>query len=229
MALALNDGDETVAVLTDLLDLVERRAGRDEAERAAVDALERLAPQGETEPIDGHDRQSLRADLEERAGVDRAALVRGDGEARLVDHGLERPLLDGDGILVVDLRQVGIVLGGEAGDLKARVAAAQADEELVVRGENDHVVRHLADDLAEQTRVEDDAPALADVGVEAGADTGLHVVAGDGQLLIALEQQALERRNGALRSHRPRRRVDGALQQRLFARKLQHLHHVPFF
>lgn len=138
-------------------------------------------------------------------------------------------LLDGDGILVVDLRQVGIVLGGKAGDLKARVTAAQADEELVVRGENDHVVRHLADDLAEQTRVEDDAPALTDVGVEAGADTGLHVVAGDGQLLIALEQQAFERRNGTLRGHRPRRRVDGALQQRLFARKLQHVHHVPFF
>ena len=87
VALAEGDGRESVDVLADVLDLVERSAGRDEGERAALDPLERFTAKRQTEAVDRDDGQTVVADLEELAHVNGTGLVRGDGEGGLLDHG----------------------------------------------------------------------------------------------------------------------------------------------
>lgn len=129
--------------------------------------------------------------------MDRAALVGGDGESHLLDHSPQDLLLDGNGVLVLHLGKVGIVRGGKAQDIKIRVAAGEMDHHPLIGGESHDIVGHAADDVAEQPGVEHNIAALGDIGGDPGADAGLHVVAGDGQLLVGVEQQALQRGNGA--------------------------------
>ena len=227
VALALNDGHEIVAVLADLLHLVEGGAGGHEPESAAVDALQRLPPQGQTEAVYGHHGQALLVDLKEGAGVDGTGLVGGNGEAGLVDHGLQGPLLDSHRVLVVHLRQLRVVLGGQAHDLEAGVAAGQAHHIFLIRRKHHQIVRQLPDDLTEQAGVEDDAALLVNLGLKGGADTGLHIVARHGQPVAALHQNALQCWDGAFGGHGTGHGIDGALQQRFFAGETEHIL-IPF-
>ena len=220
MALAEGDGRESVDVLADLLDLVERSAGRDEGERAALDPLERLTAKRQTEAVDRDDGQTVVADLEELAHVNGTGLVRGDGEGGLLDHGAQRLFRQGYGILLLDLRQLRKVGGGEGENVEVGIAARKMDHELFIGREGDHIVGHTADDVAEQARGEDQLTALLLLNGKAGADAGLHIVAGDGQHTVAaLEQETLERGNGAFRGDRAGGGGDGVLKKELFAGK----------
>ena len=140
MALAERDGHDLVDLLADALDLIERRAGRDERERAALDLFKCFLAKRKAEAVDGDDGQPLGRYLEQRAHVHGARLVRRNGEARLLDHGLERLFGDLDGVLLLDLGQLGEIGGGEAHDVEIRVAAGQVDQKFVVRGEGHDVV-----------------------------------------------------------------------------------------
>ena len=172
----------------------------------------RLPPQGQTEAVYGHHGQALLVDLEEGAGVDGTGLVGGDGEAGLVDHGLQGPLLDSHRVLVVHLRQLRVVLGGQAHDLEAGVAAGQAHHIFLIRRKHHQIVRQLPDDLTEQAGVEDDAALLVNLSLEGRADTGLHIVARHGQPVAALYQNALQCGDGAFCGHGTGHGIDGALQ-----------------
>ena len=160
--------------------------------------------------------------------MDGAALVGGHGEAGLVDHGLQGTLSDVHGKLVIHLRQLRIVVGGQTGQLEAGVPADQLDHIFLIGGENHDIVGQTADHLAEQTGIQDDAPLLMDLGRDGGADTGLHIVAGQRQLGVALQQHTLQRGDGAFGSHGAGYGTDGLLQQRFFAGKFQHLVFNPF-
>ena len=140
MALAERDGHDLVDLLADALDLIERRAGRDERERAALDLFKCFLAKRKAEAVDGDDGQPLGRYLEQRAHMHGARLVRRNGEARLLDHGLERLFGDLDGVLLLDLGQLGEIGGGEAHDVEIRVAAGQVDQKFVVRGEGHDVV-----------------------------------------------------------------------------------------
>ena len=114
------------------------------------------------------------------------ALVGGNGKGRLTDHSLQHPLLQRHRVLVVHLRQLRIVVGGQAQNLKAGVAAGQADHQLFIGGKNDHIIRHAADDVAEQAGIQYDAARLADIRLHSGADAGLGVIAGQLQHVVGL-------------------------------------------
>ena len=93
------------------------------------------------------------------------------------------------------------------------------DHELFIGREGDHIVGHTADDVAEQARGEDQLTALLLLNGKAGADAGLHIVAGDSQHAVAaLEQETLERGNGAFLGHGAAGDGDGALQKGLSLR-----------
>ena len=154
--------------------------------------------------------------------MDGAALVGGHGEGGLADHGLQGLLLQGDAVLVVHLRQLRIVVGGQTQNVEAGVAAAEMHHVLLIGGKDDDIVRHLADDIAEQPGIEDDAALLPDLRLEGGADTGLGVVAGQGQLTASLQQKALQRGNGAFGGHGAAGGGDRRLQQRFFTGEFQH-------
>ncbi len=72
----------------------------------------------------------------------------------------------------------------------------------------------FSDDVAEQAGVEDDTPALPDLGLQAGADAGLHVVAGQGQPVLRLQQDPSKAGDGAFLRPRCGGGIDGELQQR---------------
>ena len=227
MAPAQHDGDGVLGVAADALHLVQGAAGGHEGEFAAG-LLQGFPADGETEAVHRHHGEAAAADLEEGAGVDRAGLVGGDGEGALLDHLPEGPLLQDHELLVLHLREVGVVLGGEVGDVEAGVAAAEMDRALAVRDEGDDVIRHFADDVPEEAGVEDQLGFAAHLRVQLGADAGGHVVAGDGEAIAGLQQQALQGGDGALGGHGAAGHGRGALQQGLFTGKFHHRSSRPF-
>ena len=205
-----------VGIGADLFHLAEGGAGGHEAEGPAVDALHRLPPEGQAEPVHRDHGEPALADLKEGAGMDGTGLVGGHGEEGLADHITESILLNGEAELVLHLRQLRVVRGAEGGDVKGGVAAGQADVELVVGGKNHHIVRQAADDVTEEAGVDYQLAALLDLRADLGADAGLHVVAGDSKGRIGLEQQPLQGGDGAFGGDSPGCRVDGGLEQGFF-------------
>ena len=85
--------------------------------------------------------------------MDGAALIGGDSEGRLLDHGTQQLLLDGDGKIILHHGQLRVIRRGEAQDIKVRIAAGEMNQLFVICGENHHIVGHPADDVAEEAGV----------------------------------------------------------------------------
>ena len=151
---AQHDGDGILRVAADALHLVEGAAGDHEGELAAA-LLNPLPPDGEPESIHRHHGEAAAADLKESAGMDRTSLVGRDGKGALLDHLPKDLLLQDHKVLVLDLREVGVVLRAETGDIEGSVPAAQMYGSLAVGGEGDDVIRHPADDVAKEAGVQD--------------------------------------------------------------------------
>ena len=154
--------------------------------------------------------------------MDRAALIGGDGKGHLLDHAPQHLLLHGDGVFVLHLGKIRIICRRQAQNIEIRVAAGDMDHHFFIGGEGDHVVGHPADDVAEEPCVQNDVAAFHHVGKHVGADAGLHIVAGDGQLLVRVEQQALQSGDGAFLGHGAAGDSDGVLQKNLFTGKFDH-------
>ena len=155
------------------------------------------------------------------------ALVGGHGEGRLADHGLQRLLLQRHAALPLHRGKLGVVIGRQAQNIKAGVAAAEMYHQLFIHGQHDHVVRHPADDVAEEPGVQHDAAGLVHVGLDAGTDAGLGVIAGQREPFAAFQQQALQRRNGAFCRNGAAGGGCRVLQQRFFAGEFQHRRSFP--
>ena len=222
MPLAQRDGHQILRVAANALDLVESGAGADEGKRAALQLFQLLPPECQTEPVHRYHVQAHIGDLKEGAGVDRAALIGGDSKRHLFNHAPQHLLLHGNGILIFHFRKIRVICGGQAQNVEVRIAAGDVNHHLLVCRKGDHVVGHPADDVAKQAGVQHNVAALHHVGKHVGADAGLHIVAGDGQLLIRMEQQALQSRNEAFLSHGAAGDSDGVLQKNLFTGKFDH-------
>ena len=161
--------------------------------------------------------------------MDRAALVGGHGKCRLFDHGPQGLLLDGDGEIVLHLRQIRVISSGQTQNIKVRVSAGKVDHLLIVGDKGHHIVGHAADDVAKQPGVQHDIAGFGHVGAYLGADAGLHVVAGDRQLVVHVEQQTLQSGDGAFLRDGPAGDGDGALQQDLFTGEFHHIQTLPLY
>ena len=95
-------------------------------------------------------------------------------------------------------------------------------QHLFIGGEHDHIVGHLADNVAEELGVQHDAARLMDLCLDGGADTRLHIVAREGQVHIAFHQNTFQRGDGALGGHGTGGGGHCLLQQRFFTGKFQH-------
>ena len=124
---AQGDFRQILHVAADALDLVQGGAGGHEGKGPSLQLFQGLLPHRQAEPVHGGHGEAALSDFKEGPGVDRAALVGGDGEGHLLNHGPEDPSLHGNGILVLHLGKVGVIRRGEAGDIKVRVAAEEAD------------------------------------------------------------------------------------------------------
>ena len=96
------------------------------------------------------------------------------------------------------------------------------DHHFFISGKGDHIIGHPADDIAEQSGVQYDVAAFHNVGENVGTNTGLHVVAGDGQLLVRVDQQTFQRRNGALLGNGPAGDGNRVLEENFFTGKFNH-------
>ena len=180
--------------------------------------------QSQPEAVHADDGEAVVIDFKKGAGMDGPDLVGGDGTGGVGDHGAECALRQADGVLVLHLRQLRIVVGGQSHDVVSRVAAGQLDVQVFVTAEGDHIVREPAQNLAEQTGGKDQLPGFRDVGIQGGADAGLHVIAGDGQPGLRLEQQSLQGGNGAFGGDRSGGNAGGGLEKNFFTGKF----HVRF-
>ena len=187
------DGQDNalVAVAAQALQIAQRRAGYDEAAVIAV-ALDRFAPQRQPVAVDGDHGQDVIFDLEERAHVDRAALVRAHGEGALVDHLFEQILRQRHAVFRLDSRQIRIIVRAQADEVECRLAAFDGHS-AVFRLDGDDAVRHAAQHLAEQARTDEHAAGLGNVGVDGGINGFLQVVAGDAHARAGLNEQTFER------------------------------------
>ncbi|MPM32113.1 hypothetical protein SDC9_78672 [bioreactor metagenome] len=133
-------------------------------------------------------------------------------------------MLNENGILIFHLRQLRIICGAEAHDIKVRVAAFKVNHQFVVRGEGDHVVWHPAYNVAEQPCVQHQSARLGHIGGQNGADSGLHVIAGDRDGLLRAQQETLQSGDGAFLRHGAGSHAHGVLQECFFTGEF----HRPF-
>ena len=191
MLAADGQDDALVAVAAQALEIAQRRAGHDETAVVTV-ALDRFAPQRQTVAVDGDHGQDVVFNFEERAHVDRAALVRTHGEGALVDHFLEQILRERHAVFRLDGRQIWVIVRTQADEIE-RCFAAFDGHGAVFRLDGDDAVRHAAQHLTEQTRADEHAAGFGNVGINGGVNGFLQVVAGDAHAGAGLDEQALER------------------------------------
>ena len=192
------DGQDNalVTVAAQALEIAQRRAGHDETAVVTV-ALDRFAPQRQTVTVDGDHGQDVVFNFEERAHVDRAALVRTHGKGALVDHLLEQVLREEYAVFRLDDRQIRVIVRAQADEVERRLAAFDGHG-AVFRLDGDDAVRHAAQHLTEQARADEHAAGFGNVGINGGVNGFLQVVAGDAHAGTGLDEQALERGDRAL-------------------------------
>ena len=161
--------------------------------------------------------------------MDRTTLVGGNGESHFFNHSPQNLLLDGDGILVLHLREIRVIGGTESQNIEIRVTAGEVDHLLIVGSESYHIIRHPPDNIAEQPGVQHDISSLGDIGGNTGTDTGLHIITGDGQLPVRMEQQSLQRGDGALLGHGTACHGDSVLQKDFFTAEFHHNVTLPLY
>ena len=191
MLAADGEDDALVAVAAQALEIAQCRAGHDEAAVVAV-TLDRFPPQRQPVAVDGDHGQDVVFNLEERAHVDRAALVRAHGEGALVDHLLEQVLRERHAVFRFDGRQVRVIVRAQADEVERRLAALDGHG-AVFRLDGNDAVRHAAQHLAEQARTDEHAAGFGNVGVDGGVNGLFQVIAGDAHAGAGLNEQALER------------------------------------
>ena len=191
MLAADGEHDALVAVAAQALEITQRRAGHDKAAVVAI-ALDRFAPQCQTIAVNGDHGQNVIFNLEERAHVDRAALVRAHGKGALVDHLLKQVLRERHAVFRLDGRQVRVIVRTQADEIERRLAALNGHS-AVFRFDGDDAVRHAAQHLAEQARTDEHAAGFWNIGVDGGVNGLFQVVAGDAHAGAGLNEQALER------------------------------------
>ena len=155
--------------------------------------------------------------------MDGAALVGGDGEDGLSDHGAQSG--------PPDLKLVSVLLhlgkGGELGGIRGQdveLAHAALDVDgIVLGGEDHHIVGQLSDNVAKQAGGEDQGAGLGNIGVQGGANPSLQVIAGQAQVVPGFQQDPLQGGDGAFGRHGPAGGGDGGLEQSFFAGKF-HVH-----
>ena len=190
--------DHLVLAGADLLDLAQGGTGHHEVELVgAFQTGDALAAQSQTIAVHADHGQLAVLHLEQGAGMDGAALVVGDGEESLGDHGAQGGLTDIDVALGLNAGQLGELLG--IGGQNVELAHAAFDIDHVAVGGKDHdIIGHLAHDLAEQSGRQNKGTLLLDLGGDGGLNTGLQIIAGELQLIAGLHQNTLHRSDGTL-------------------------------
>ena len=178
------------------------------------------AAESQTVAVHGDHGEPVALQLKEAAHVHRAALVGGDCEDGLLYQLAELLLLQAYGVGVVAVGQLGIVVGGQAHEAVLALAAAHCGLAAVRDLEGYHAVGQDAHHLAYELGGHDHGAAgLGHVGLEALIYTLAQVVAGHAHVGAGLDQQTLERGDGAARAGRARGGVDRRLEYVLFAGK----------
>ena len=151
----------------------------------------------------------------------------GDCEDRLANELRQQVLRDLHAGERVHGGQLRIVDGVGPDDVEVRILAG--DHHVVVLGlDRDRPLREGADDVAEDARAQDDAAGLRDRRLEGGVEALRQIVARelDG-VEPGLDQNALQRGDGAFRAGGLRRDGDGGLKLAFGAGEF-HMAFLPF-
>ena len=120
------------------------------------------------------------------------------------------------GVDGIEARQLRVILRADAEDVELALAALDGDIVLLIGGDGDDPVGQAADHFAEQARAHDDHAALGDIGLNAGYDAFLEIVALDVKFILTTDLQALQRRDRALGGRSAGGDIAGSLQQIFF-------------
>ena len=172
---------------TDLFHLAQSGAGHHEGEGLSpLDFFHSLPAQCQAVAIHRHHGESALIHFKEGTGVDGAAFIIADGEQCLGDHGAQRALLHGKGVLLVHGRQLRKFLRVCSQDVELRQTTFDVHH-IVVCGKDYHVIRHFPDDLAEQAGREHQGTGLLDLCGYGGLDPGFQVIAGKTEAGVRLD------------------------------------------
>ena len=190
-------------IAADALNVREGGAGHHKAAVFHPSLLQLFAALGKPVAVHGDQGQVLPLHLKEGAGVDGAHVRVRHGENGLVDHAAQHRLGQLNGVQHVHHRHFRVILGADAHEIELALAAAHLDAVVCIRGDRHDPVGQTADHLAEEAGAHDDGAALGHIRLNIGIDPFLEIVTGDLHIGLGLDQQSLQRRNGALGSGSP--------------------------
>ena len=213
------EGGVLFGIGQDLFHFLQACGGNDEAQGAAQGFLGMPGAAGQTETVHGDGRNGVVSHFELDAGMDGTALILGDGKNGAGDQLLQSGLGDLDGLALIDVGQVGVILGTFSGNVERCVAGTDGDLVVVVDNDGDRALGQAADDIAKELGRQDALTGIGDFGVDLVGDGSLHIVAGQMQAVTGLAQDAFDDRQAALLSNRSACDIQALNQHAFFTGK----------
>ena len=99
-----------IGILENLLQLPQCRRGADKAQASALGIVDLLPAQSQTKTVYGHHGDVLGRNLKFAAGLNGTGLILTDGENGAGDHILQDILGHINGLVKLDIRQIGIII-----------------------------------------------------------------------------------------------------------------------
>ena len=185
--------------LVDELDDLGEGLRRNDEGQGLSGVVDGLGADGQTEAVDGDQLERILRHFELDAGVDDLGVVGGDSEDGLLDHFLKSLGIDDNGDFFADGRKFRVLLGIVADELVFDFAAADGALQTGVRFDGNGLSGQAAQDVAEETGIQDDSAFFFDAGFLNGGDAHVHVITGELDLAGGgLHEDAFDDRHGRL-------------------------------
>ena len=216
---AKGEGGVFLAVGENLLHFLQSRGRHHKFHGSAGILLRVEGAPGQTKAVHGDGGDGIPGDLELDAGVNGSALILRHGKNGAGDQVFQLTLGDQHRTAVVDIRQLGVVLGSLRGDGEGGVAGADGDLVCLIHHHGDRSLRQAADNVAEEPGRENAPAGIGNLGLDVIGDSGFHIIACETQTVARDAEDALDHSQIAFLGHSAACNVQTLNQQIFFTGK----------
>ena len=153
-----------------------------------------IGPPGQPEAVHGNGGDGGIGHLEFDTVVNGPGLVVGNGKDGAGNQLFELILGDLNGAAVVDIGKLGVILRVLGGDGKGGKACPDGHLERGVHHHGHRTLRQSADDIAKELGRQNTGAGLHHIGIDIIGDAGFHIIAGEGNALTGLAEDAFNQR-----------------------------------
>ena len=215
MLAAQQEGGGILGIRQNLFQFLQALGRNDEAHLPAKPLLGVIGPPGQTEAVHGNGGHRGIGYLEFYAVVDRPGLIVGHREDGSGNQLLQPVLGNLDRPSVIDVGQLGVILGIFRGNGKGGEARPDGYLEGRIHHNGNRPFRQTADNVAEEFGGQDTFAGFSYIGFNIIGDAGLHIITCEGNTVSGSAQDALDQAQRAFDRYGTGRDIE-SLKQLIF-------------